>query len=51
MAEALGFSDYNIAQMAETVYDRQILQNTWDCVKVLDGHIRSSESPPCDTVV
>ncbi|KIP08496.1 hypothetical protein PHLGIDRAFT_88151 [Phlebiopsis gigantea 11061_1 CR5-6] len=41
MAHELGFSEYSIAQMAESLYDQKILQSTWDCVKVLDGHVRS----------
>lgn len=47
MAHELGFSEYSIAQMAESLYDQKILQSTWDCVKVLDGHVRSCKSLPC----
>lgn len=46
MAEELGFTNYDIAQMAESLYDRKILQSTWDCIKLLDGHVRSCKSLP-----
>lgn len=46
MADSLGFSDYTVAQMGETIYDQKILQGTWDSIKLLDGMVRSSELSP-----
>lgn len=45
MAAMLGFSDQAIAQMAETEYDKTILQATWTCVNILHGALRSGKPP------
>ena len=45
MAAVLGFSDQAIAQMAESEYDKTILQATWACVGILHNALRSGALP------
>lgn len=44
LAVRLGFSDHTISQMAETEYDRNILQTTWHYVQVTNDAVSNGAS-------